>query len=119
MLSCIHLSIQVIRTSEEVIVDTPLTQYTITGVSLNGVYRRYLDSSVRIKKLEEYHQFSGVPGHTVSTKTPYLVGKRDLEDMKKKFEMKMRELYIVPTLFPSIALLLKSEKFMTPDVPVN
>lgn len=119
--SSVHVSssIQVITCPRKVIVSTPLTQYTIKGVSLSSIYRRHLDFSVRIKKVGHAHQFSGILGRTVSTKTPYLMRKKDSKDMKKELKMKMRELYTVPTLFPSIASILKSDKFVTPDIRVD
>lgn len=74
---------------------------------------------MRIKKVGDSHRFCGILGRTVSTKSPYLVRRGDSEDMKKQFEMKMRDLYTVPNLFPSITSLVKINKFVAPDVRVD
>lgn len=111
-------SVEVVESREKVEINTPFTQYTIKGVSLNSFYRRHLDFSVRIKRLDNGHQFSGILGRTVSKKTPFLIRTVDSDDKKKRFEMKMRGLYTVKTIFPSIKALLKSVKFVTADVRV-
>lgn len=116
--SALPSAVQVVERRGKVVVDTPFTQYTIKGVSLNSVYRRHLDFSVRIKKLHNDHQFGGILGRTVSIRTRNLVRKQDSDDKKKQFDMKMRELYTVTTLFPSANSLLHGEKFVSPDIHI-
>lgn len=95
---------------------SPFSEYTVKGVSLTSIYRRHFDFSVKINKVHPKHQFSGILGQTVSKTFPFRIRKVDSAQQKLMFELKMRELYTVPTLFPSTKNLMKKVKFVTPQV---
>lgn len=103
--------------SNKFIVRSPFTKFTVKGVSLNSIYRRHLDFSVKISSIRAEHRFTGVLGRTVNKNIPYRIGKLNTDDEKKIFESKMRELFNVPNLFPSVDNLKKAH-FVIPEVSV-